>query len=266
MHVIAISNQKGGVGKSTTTSSLGAALALVEKKRVLVIDLDPQGTLTKGTLGKEQCEQVGTAEALGFGSDSDESCRPIADLTAPVPVFGFDLLSSNGDNLRNREESLRSDSTRQFALSRQLAEVEEAYDYVLIDSPPNLGALTISSLYAADWLLVPIQAAGEAVDGVGQIKRTFERVQLINKSAKMLGAVMTFFNSQANVAQATLAQIESDPVFPFTARVRTAEEFRKCFLYKTPIMVLAPKHKATGDILALARQVVKDTENGGSHE
>jgi len=249
MHVVTIVNQKGGVGKSMTSANLGSALSRTGL-RVLAIDLDPQGTLTRGTLGDRSGQ--GTAEALGYGISASEEPPSIASFATPIAAFGFDLLASNVDRLTSCDESLRANSARQMLLTQQLADVEDAYDVVVLDSPPSLGALTMTGIYASDSVLVPVDASAESLDGLGLLKVTLQRTRAIKRDLKIMGAVVTKFNARATVDTGVLHVMEADSAFPFVATIRLTNQAKTAFMERRPLTPPAPIGE---DYAALAEAV-----------
>jgi chromosome partitioning protein len=219
--VVAVANQKGGVAKTTTVHSLGAAMA-EQGQRVLLVDLDPQACLTY---------------SLGFNPDDlsaslhDVLVRRsrVAEVRLEVPnVPGLTLVPATID-LAGAEVHLLSRTGREHVLSRALQPVVSEYDVVLIDCPPSLGVLTINGLTAAEVVLVPLQCEALSHRGVGQLLETIEDVrQFANEKLRVLGVIPTMYDSRTTHARKVLAEVEERhrlPVFspPVPKSVRFAE-------------------------------------------
>jgi chromosome partitioning protein len=258
MEVITVINQKGGVGKTTVVSNLGAALA-EQKMRVLAIDLDPQGTLTACTLSSHK--GLGTAELLGYTLSPDPDEEPI--LAELIPVYsrdyGMDVTSSHDLNMFLIEERLRVSHMGLTNLSLRLEHLEELYDYVLIDSPPNFGVLTINGIYAADWILVATQPTKEALDSLKLLKKTIKDARKQNPALQILGTAVSLYNKQTSIAQTALQVLEEDPYFPFVKTLRFTTAFQAAFAMKRPMIHHDPKHPATEDVRSLAAAVIAAT-------
>ena len=198
-HVIAIANQKGGVGKSTTAINLGASLAVAEK-RTLVIDIDPQANATSG-LGIESNDQQKTIY--------DVLVRriPIKDTIARELHFPcLDVISSTRD-LVGAEIELVSATNRETVLRDALASVRDQYDYVLMDCPPSLGLLTLNTLIAADSVLIPIQCEFYALEGMTQLLNTVRLVQRsLNSRLHIEGVLLTMFDGRLNLSKQVAAE------------------------------------------------------------
>lgn len=191
--VLAVSNQKGGVGKTTTTTNLGAALALAGQK-VLVVDLDPQGNASSG-LGYPRAEvDSGVYDALmGF--------RDLDDVVRPTSVERLDLVPASRD-LVGAEVELVGEAQRERRLRRALDRVRDGYDWILIDCPPSLGLLTINALVASDAVLVPLQAEYYAMEGLGDLLRTVDAVQKhMNPDLEREGIVLTMIDRRNNLCR-----------------------------------------------------------------
>lgn len=186
MYICAIANQKGGVGKTTTTQNLGVLLAREHGKRVLLVDLDAQGNLTDAC-GLEPKEQALTSyQVLGAETTLDKATRCLEQ--------GVDILPAN-IGLAIAELSFASRMGRESLLKKALKGA--TYDYVLVDCPPSLGLLTVNALAAADGLLVPVQVEYHALAGLALIRQTAGMViENLNPTLEMLGLVLTFFDGR----------------------------------------------------------------------
>ncbi|NMO01921.1 ParA family protein [Gordonia sp. TBRC 11910] len=217
---LAIANQKGGVAKTTTVESLGAALADLDVS-VLVVDLDPQGCLT-----------------FSLGHDPDQLKTSVHDVLLGEEEIG-DVLLDTEDNvtllpatidLAGAEALLLMRPGREYALKRALAEVAEDFDVILLDCPPSLGVLTLNGLTAADEVVVPLQCETLAHRGVGQLLRTVTEIQQItNPKLEMLGAVATLYDSRTTHSRDVLSDVADrynlpvlDPPIPRTVRFAEA--------------------------------------------
>ena len=197
--LFAIVNQKGGVGKTTTTLNLGAYLAAAGK-RVLVVDLDPQANATSGLGVDHQTIAAGLYEVLvGSHAASDVRLRTLHE--------GLHLLPTS-QNLAGASVELVGREQREFRLAQCLEAVVGEYDYVLIDCPPSLGILTLNGLVAADRVLIPVQAEYYALEGLGQLLRTVELVRTnLKPDLNILGAVMTMYDGRNKLSEAVFNEL-----------------------------------------------------------
>jgi chromosome partitioning protein len=222
--IIAVINQKGGVGKTTTAVSLAAQLATTETP-VLLVDLDPQGNATSG-LGLPKEELTPTSYEVLFGQATlDQAVKP-------TNREGLFVLPANA-NLAAAEVELVAEQNREFAL-RQAMQVG-AFQYVIIDCPPALGLLTINALTAADRILIPVQSEYYALEGLGQLLNTVQRVrQGLNPSLDLLGVVLTMYDKRTSLSEQVQDELKNHfgnklfkTVIPRNVRLAEAPSFGK---------------------------------------
>lgn len=200
--VIALANQKGGVGKSTTAINLSACLAEAGKK-VLTIDMDPQGNTTSG-LGVEKNEVENTIYELLLGD-----CE-IEDAIQELERSNHHLIPSNV-NLAAAELELFNMEDKEFLIRKQLKKVRDHYDFIIIDCPPSLNMLTINALTAADTVLVPLQCEYYALEGLAQLMYTVQLIQdRLNEDLKFEGVVFTMFDGRTNLANQVMENVKEN--------------------------------------------------------
>jgi chromosome partitioning protein len=218
-HVIAVVNQKGGVGKTTTTINLGAYLAKMGKS-VLIVDLDPQANSTSGLGIDKNSLQISTYEILLSGADAKNSLKSSS--TAKLSVL------PTNERLAAAEIDLADQTEREFKLKKALENLE--YDYILIDCPPALGLLSINALAAANYVLIPVQAEYYALEGLSQLLGVVQRVRGgLNPNLELLGVVLTMYHSRTTLSDQVKEEIKRhfqeklfDTVIPRNVRLAEA--------------------------------------------
>lgn len=222
--VVAVTNQKGGVGKTTTVINLAAYLAR-NGRRVLVVDADPQGNATSGLGADKNNLSISLYDVLLRGAHAEQA-------TQKVTKFAVSLLPSNA-NLAGTEVELVNLERREFRLKEVLDELN--YDYILIDCPPSLGLLTVNALTAATDVLIPVQTEYYALEGLSQLLSVVQQVrEALNPDLNLLGLVMTMFDSRTSLAPQIKAELVShfgsklfETVVPRNVRLAEAPSFGK---------------------------------------
>lgn len=245
---LAVANQKGGVGKTTTTASIGAAL-LEQGQRVLVVDLDPQAGLTFSLGIDPEDVEIAVGDVL-LGKAQTEDALVVADA-------GLHLFPSNIE-LTHAEEVLVTRTGREQRLQVSLDKVAADYDWILIDCPPTLGILTVGALAAADLLLIPLQAETLSHRGVGQLLDTVHDVrQFVNQSLEVFGVLPTMFDARTKHARAVVDAIHEtyelpivDPPIPKTIR------FAEAPAHGQTILATASSHKGAAAYRSIAEQLL----------
>ena len=247
--ILAVANQKGGVGKTTTAINLAAALAMAGRK-VLLVDLDPQGNATSG-LGVDPQELAATIYELLIGQ------AELGDVLRDTEASGLALLPS-AHRLSGLEAELVDRPDRAHFLQRVLARLEGAYDFVFIDSPPSLGQLTVNVLTAARSVLIPIQCEYYALEGLGQLLNTVTRIQQgLNRDLHIEGILLTMYDRRLNlsrqVAQEAISYFDDRvyrTVIPRNVKLSESPSFGK------PVMLYDLESTGAQSYIQLAQEVI----------
>ena len=251
--VLAVSNQKGGVGKTTTAINLGTALAAIGE-RVLIVDMDPQGNASTGLGVPRETRRITIYDVIVDG-------RSVHDAAVSTAVPGLDIIPADAD-MSGVEIELSQADRRSYrlrdALTTQGGNGSARYDYVLIDCPPSLNLLTLNAMAAADGVLVPLQCEFFALEGLTQLMKTIDMVrQSLNPSLEIQGLVLTMFDRRNALSGQVAADVRAhfgdkvyEAVIPRNVRVSEAPSFGK------PVLIYDLKCTGSQAYLRLAKEVV----------
>lgn len=247
--VIAVLNQKGGVGKSTTSINLAAALGAMNKQ-VLLVDLDPQGNSSSG-LGIDK----GLVESCIYNVLLDDV--PLQDVIIPDVCEGLDVAPAT-INLAGAEVELVSEMARENRLKDAVGQMRGKYDYIFIDCPPSLGLLTVNALVAADKLLIPIQCEFYALEGVTKLLDSMKRVKTrLNPSLEISGVLLTMYDNRTTLSKQVVDEVKSyfgrtvfNTLIPRTVKLSEAPS------YGMPITEYDPRGKGAISYIELAKEVI----------
>ncbi len=252
MPIIGVINQKGGVGKTTTAVNLSAALA--ERRNILLVDLDPQANASSG---------VGITEPEGTVYDVIAGRASARQAVSRTTIPQLDLLASSAD-LAGAAVELDASRENMLLLSRGLIGVRPNYDFIVIDAPPSVGALTLNALAAADLLIVPLQTEYYALEGIASMMETIERVRgSINSDLRILGILLTMFDGRTRLSQEVeenvrrhFGELVFDTVIPRTVRLAEAPS------YGQSVLDYAPSSQGAVAYQALAEEVIERVSQG----
>ena len=250
--VVAIANQKGGVGKTTTAVNLGASLAVAEQ-RVLLVDLDPQGNASTGVgCDPGDGEMDGAYEMLLQEAET-------AELIYETEMPYMHVIAATQDLVGVERDLLKADDSA-TRLRDALSPVREDYDFIVVDCPPSLGMLTINALTAADIVIVPLQCEYYALEGLSQLVGTIERVRAsINENLEIHGVLLTMFDSRNNLANEVADEVRRhfhvyETIIPRNVRLAEAPSHGK------PVILYDASSRGSYTYLSLARELLDDLE------
>ena len=254
--LLSVSNQKGGVGKTTTTVNLAASLSASDKK-CLVIDCDPQANATTG-LGLSRADLELGVYDLFFGTE------PLPEITKKTELPGLFIVGANS-NLVGAEVEMAHIENRELLLKKRLLGVKDQYDYILMDCPPSLGFLTLNALTAADAVIIPLQCEYYALEGLSQMLETYRAVRRsLNPTLSLLGILLTMYDSRNNLSSQVAKEIRKlfkekvfQTVIPRNVRLSEAPSHGK------PVLLYDIKSSGAQSYLQLAREMIK---RGGKND
>ncbi len=257
--IISIANQKGGVGKTTTAVNLAASLAVAEKK-ILLVDLDPQGNSTSGFSIDKTTLETSIYHAI-IGKNK------LPQIIKPTELDFLKVAPANQD-LIGAEIELINVISRETRLKNALREVQELYDYIIIDCPPSLGILTVNALTAADSIIIPLQCEYYAMEGLGQLMKTVELVtENINHVLEIEGILLTMFDPRNNLSfqvrdeiDRHFASLRFKTVIPRSVRLSEAPSFGK------PALLYDVTSKGARSYIDMAKELLQKHKNKGTPE
>jgi chromosome partitioning protein len=252
--IVAVANQKGGVGKTTTTINLAASLALADR-RVLLIDVDPQGNLTSGVGQKGKASAAGTVYAALTSLEPTTDARPFI---IPTVVDRLQLIPADR-NLTGAEIEMVTLSGREERLRSLITSVRGDFDYIYIDCPPSLGLMTLNALVAADAVLIPLHCEYFALEGLADLVGTIRRVRAaLNPSLDIEGVLLTMFDERTNLGQQVATDVRQffkekvfRTVIPRNVRLGEAPS------HGLPVILYDVKSRGAEAYIALAREVLE---------
>jgi chromosome partitioning protein len=255
---LSVINQKGGVGKTTTTINLAATLA-TRGKRVLLVDVDPQGTATTATIGKTE---EGTAEVLGYGS-APEIDKILPSSIKHSQAYDIDVIGADFDRLNHQEIALISNPMLMVRFVEMLEKLEARYDFVLFDCPPALKSLTTATMYATAHVIIVVEPSKESIDGLSKLIRYLGGLsKLLQREPSIAGAVITKADPREVLVHDIRAGLEETGYFPWIQTIYATVGFKDAYTESRPLAAIAKSRAhqlALADLESLSNYVLKLT-------
>lgn len=248
--IIAIANQKGGVGKTTTTVNLAASLGVLEKK-VLLIDADPQANASSGLGIDVESVEIGTYQVLEHTASINDAIYKTTSPNVDIIPAHIDLVAI--------EIELVDKEQREYMLQKALTKLKNNYDYILIDCAPSLGLITLNSLVAADSVIIPIQCEYFALEGLGKLLNTIKSVQNIhNPNLDIEGLLLTMFDSRLRLSNQVLEEVRKHfSTMVFDTIIRRNTRLGEAPSYGESIIAYDATSKGAVNYLSLANEIIK---------